>query len=470
MVDLGVYPEWYYSKKADIDTSKLVDKADKALQKAIEDLQVKGKLPMNDSQLKEFTQNLREMMAGIEEEVGDITEKAASQAIKESTQQIAKRSIDLSSFAVPKKAIEELRNQSVELANDTLDKIVDDYRGQIEQGMKDGVGIEQMAADLRDRHDKIADSSLERLARTESHSARQSAKQQNHMVNGVEYKQWWTAEDDRVRDGEDSEFDHTEMHGQITKTGQEFKHPTDGWTLMYPGERHGSYDLANVINCRCTSVPYVPPEGKEQILFSLVDQNGFAYPDELLDYEPHGLDEKGEFATLEEWKDDLSSDEIDAIEDFTGGGYTEIRKLQRGANVSYMTDNKVNQLSSKITNLDKALTRAPKHHGTTYRGMRGLNQEAYQKFSGNVGEQVQFEAFSSTSKKKSIARNFSGRNPDTDIMLEIKGRSGVDIKNISIYGGEEEVLFKKGAKFEIIGEHMDEEMGVRVMEVAEVVD
>ena len=469
MVDLGAYPDWYYSSKSKIDTSSLIGQSEVALQNMVEELQLQGKLPTNQVQLKKVIQNLREMMAGIENEVGNITEMAANQAVKETTHQIAKRSIDLKTFSIPEKAIEKLKEQSVEFSQDTIDKIVDDYKGALEEGMREGVGVDQMAAKLRERKDKIADPSLERLARTETHSARQSAKQETHMVNAVTFKQWWTAEDDRVRDGMNSEFDHTEMHGQITYTSKEFTHPTEGWSLMYPGERFGAYDLANIINCRCTSIPFVPPEGTEQNLKNLIEQNGYAYPDELVvDDTGPNLSEDAEFDTLDEWKDNLSPDELDSIGFFTGTGYHSIRDLQRGVRVDRWSEDRIKNISDKVNNINDALEKAPKYKGTTYRGMRGLNPEAFDKFTGEVGEKIQFEAISSTSTEESIARNFSGYDRDTDLMLEIDGHSGVDIKNVSRFEGEEELLFREKATFEITGEHTDEKLGCRVIECKEV--
>lgn len=87
------------------------------------------------------------------------------------------------------------------------------------------------------------------ISRTELWSAANEAHQMTYQVNGIEYKQWFTALDERVRE------DHRIAHAQIVKTGEPFT--VGGEYLMYPGDPKGSPE--NIINCRCISTP--PPPG-----------------------------------------------------------------------------------------------------------------------------------------------------------------------------------------------------------------
>jgi uncharacterized protein with gpF-like domain len=66
-------------------------------------------------------------------------------------------------------------------------------------------------------------------------------------MNGVEWKEWLTAGDERVRDM------HVAADGQITKLDDYFN--VGGEYLMYPGDPNGSPE--NIINCRCVSLPVI---------------------------------------------------------------------------------------------------------------------------------------------------------------------------------------------------------------------
>lgn len=87
------------------------------------------------------------------------------------------------------------------------------------------------------------------ISRTELWSAANEAHQMTYEANGVEYKQWFTALDERVRE------DHRAAHAQIVRIREQFN--VGGEKLQYPGDPSGS--PGNVINCRCISTP--PPPG-----------------------------------------------------------------------------------------------------------------------------------------------------------------------------------------------------------------
>ncbi len=151
----------------------------------------------------------------------------------------------------------------------TLHRMVGDVMGTLSDAFDAGLGIPDAADLLRRDFLRMEDFELERIARTEINTMQNRVAHETEVQLGVEYEQWWTADDERVRGDVDpargttypeAEFDHTAMHGQITRVGDRFVHPTQGWSLRYPTDRDG--ELGNIINCRCHAVAFVMPEGK----------------------------------------------------------------------------------------------------------------------------------------------------------------------------------------------------------------
>jgi hypothetical protein len=84
------------------------------------------------------------------------------------------------------------------------------------------------------------------IARTETHGASQAAALEAAEATGVvKGKEWVFADDRRVRDGENSPFDHT----NVQPVGINEPFLVSGELLDYPGDPAGS--AGNVINCRC---------------------------------------------------------------------------------------------------------------------------------------------------------------------------------------------------------------------------
>jgi len=86
----------------------------------------------------------------------------------------------------------------------------------------------------------------ERIARTEATGASNLAFHEILRIEGFRYKQWLSAEDERVRQT------HQEAHGQVVEIHQPFI--VGGYRIMYPAEP--TAPPHEVINCRCTVVPY----------------------------------------------------------------------------------------------------------------------------------------------------------------------------------------------------------------------
>ncbi|MBM7623726.1 minor capsid protein [Sporohalobacter salinus] len=159
--------------------------------------------------------------------------------------------------------VENIKNKYAEYANETLARMQATVRDILTKGYKEGKGIDKVVDNLSKEFKQIEDYKLERIARTEINSAQNLGKQQSLRDNKVEYKQWITAGDSRVRgNSADDEADHTMMHGQVVKRNEYFEHLQEGWQLKYPGDRSGR--IETWIHCRCTHRPYIP--GKNEVI------------------------------------------------------------------------------------------------------------------------------------------------------------------------------------------------------------
>ena len=130
----------------------------------------------------------------------------------------------------------------------TLRRMQETVMDVIAQGTARGDGIKTIARSLRDVSQGMKDYELNRVARTEVKGAYGDANYVQQQQAGIQYNQWVSAGDARVRDS------HIEMNGLIAKLGDTFPNG-----LKYPGDRSGNLD--EWINCRCVGVSFIMPRG-----------------------------------------------------------------------------------------------------------------------------------------------------------------------------------------------------------------
>jgi SPP1 gp7 family putative phage head morphogenesis protein len=115
----------------------------------------------------------------------------------------------------------------------------------IERGINEGLGEDEIGAELRDKIGGIAASRARTIARTETHSASQDAQFEVAQASGLDMvKEWVAIDDDRTRD------EHAEVNGDRVAMHESFTVGDD--ELLYPGDPSGSPE--EVINCRCVCV------------------------------------------------------------------------------------------------------------------------------------------------------------------------------------------------------------------------
>lgn len=153
---------------------------------------------------------------------------------------------------------EELRNNWImETAPETAKAIGDTTFNAVSNIISQGVQENLSSVDIADMitaqmGGAYSEIRANTVARTETHSASQSAT--NEMAKTLTIKvnkQWISAEDERVRTTSDgAQFDHRNADGETVELDKMFKNT--GQDMEYPGWKGGS--VANFVNCRCVMI------------------------------------------------------------------------------------------------------------------------------------------------------------------------------------------------------------------------
>ena len=156
--------------------------------------------------------------------------------------------------AISPRIVQLLRAKTFEASQSTMSRMIGDVMNNLSLSAEQGLGIRVAATNLKGVLQSMNDYELLRVARTEIISSQNLSIARTEQELGIEYHQWWTAEDERVRDT--AEASHVDMHGQIVRVGDRFSNG-----LEYPGDRSGN--IEEWINCRCRPVPFLMSEGKK---------------------------------------------------------------------------------------------------------------------------------------------------------------------------------------------------------------
>ncbi len=180
----------------------------------------------------------------------ELTPNVASKALKpkpsKNTTIIIDRGDDF--FGIDKTTLEYIENKQFVASQRVMDRVNTTISENLSKSYNDGVGIDNAARNLRKEFNKLEGYEAKRIARTEINSAQNMGAFRAYADFDIQYHQWWSGQDNRVRDS------HVQLHGQIVQVDQTFENG-----LMYPGDMNGS--IEEWINCRCTTVPYLMPLG-----------------------------------------------------------------------------------------------------------------------------------------------------------------------------------------------------------------
>lgn len=204
-------------------------------------------------------------------------------------------------------------------------------------------------------------------------------------------------------------------------------------------------------NCRCTTMPVpldaVQPQKQivPSIPFRAKSIREFIKDDEKFVYGfgddiGVGLDYDKTTPTIT-----ISAEEGKAIKDYTISGYAHINPVLRGELEEFPSG-----MVEIEKNLEKGLSKLPKHDGVSMRGFCFTKDGEYEAFMNNIKETNGFFdlAYVSTTTSEIVARSFVGGGlREGSVFMIIRGKNGRYVYSYSGNKEEMEVLFNKGTEF-----------------------
>lgn len=153
--------------------------------------------------------------------------------------------------------------------------------------------------------------------------------------------------------------------------------------------------------------------------------------------------------TVSKFKTDLTGDEKTNLQDYTGSIYSAI-------NSGLAQSSLIEELASKVKDLDSALSKLPTHEQLYFRKVSFQNSEKLEKFleKHKPGNVVKYSAYTSTSREKGKYGFFG--NKDNNARIYIYGSAHL-IEKVSYYENEKEGLFKRGSQFKVEAVSKDKE-------------
>lgn len=177
--------------------------------------------------------------------------------------------------------------------------------------------------------------------------------------------------------------------------------------------------------------------------------------------EPHDANGHGPHDPSPEYVDDqhlplhpLNADDVAALAHYTGPGYQDLNfALREGALDASQ--------QARVDALQKALEKLPVYEGAVVRGTN-LPADALEQY--RPGDVITEPAFTSTSRDHTVAQSpiFAGNTE-----FRIWSTTGRDVSSVSMYPGEQEILFPAGSKFYVISKTVDPITGRTIIEMIE---
>lgn len=150
----------------------------------------------------------------------------------------------------------------------------------------------------------------------------------------------------------------------------------------------------------------------------------------------------------------LNADDLAALAHYTGPGYQDLNfALREGALDASQ--------QARVDALHKALDKLPMYEGAVVRGTN-LPAEVLEQY--RPGEIITEPAFTSTSTDHTVALSptFAGNTE-----FRIWSTTGRDVSSVSMFPGEQEILFPAGSKFYVISKTVDPRTGRTIIEMIE---
>jgi ADP-ribosyltransferase exoenzyme len=150
----------------------------------------------------------------------------------------------------------------------------------------------------------------------------------------------------------------------------------------------------------------------------------------------------------------LTSDDLSALADYTGSGYQDLNSALR-------SDALDASQHARVEALNRALEKLPAYEGPVVRGSN-IPPEVLDRYQ--PGQVITESAFICTTTNPAVAQSpaFAG-----NVEFRILSTTGRDVSSVSMFPGEQEILFRAGAKFYIINRTVDPLTGRTIIEMIE---
>ncbi len=142
-----------------------------------------------------------------------------------------------------------LETRSFQASKRLMDRVTGNIQKTLLTGFDEGLSVPDIGKSLKAVVRDLRTSEAEVIARTEMNSAGNTGNFIAQKAAQVQYKQWLTAEDGRVRTS------HMLQHGMVVGIDENFPNG-----LAHPGDSSGR--LEEFINCRCAGTAYFPLPGE----------------------------------------------------------------------------------------------------------------------------------------------------------------------------------------------------------------
>ena len=150
---------------------------------------------------------------------------------------------------------EKLLNKTFIASEATLARVDENINKIITEGYRSGLGIDHVGREISKRFQQLRTWESRRIARTEIHTAHNQGIMKSYETLGVDYTEWVSAHDSRVRGRKKTDkANHVKMDGEIIPFGGTYSNG-----LKYPGDMDGP--IEEWINCRCANAPFIMPDG-----------------------------------------------------------------------------------------------------------------------------------------------------------------------------------------------------------------
>lgn len=219
----------------------------------IQALREKGYIPGSTAyQMGLIAQILAQPFEDMKNVISDESLEGAEIGRQLTFEDIIEQGMTVQATAFNEEVAKQLRERVYTFSTDTFNRVQGDFGATLTHAYENGIGEDEAVRLLRADFKDLRDNRLQTIARTEIQGAQNEAINTTMQEVGIDFKQWLTVGDSRVRGSQSGDkFDHVSLHGEVVKMDEVFSNG-----LMHPLDRSGR--IGDWISCRCRMRPYIP--------------------------------------------------------------------------------------------------------------------------------------------------------------------------------------------------------------------